>query len=324
MIVILTAIANEAEDWTVNVLDGVENVVWSSSGTGPGPIDITWDGKVGGSYVPGIYRLQLSTASSQQLMSASSTTSLWPVAISKRSGSVLITIALRVQMEGDEAAPIVDIWLKDAESVMDQCLASGIPFTIIADPQWETGEASSLIGMGHVQRKGVKDWLRDPFKCWFHAGHGRWMNGRTFLKFYDRRSGKLVCGDDFQQLMILPGQYRLVQLNSCNGAGLDSGNLDTSIAEAFGIDDQSEGACFISWCHAYGDWEYYHGIPYERLNGSGWTRDFWGFFGEEGCTVSAAQSQTLAPPGYWWLTDRMHEYLVTYGDPGWVFIDDLR
>ena len=323
----LTGMANESDDWTVDVLNHLDNVVFSSSGTGPGPIDIVWDGKISGSYVPGAYRMEFSTGSGG-LMSAG-TSDWWTILISYNTGTVLITLATRTY---DNSNPTLRrIFYSDVQSVVDQCYRNNIAFTLLADPQWVSGPSTEFIGMGRRPRRGMSERLLDPFKAWFNAGHGEWrrcydvrpplppLPRRTHLSFTDG----WFCGADFQALPIPPGQYRLVQLNSCWGAGLDAGNLDLSIAAAFGI-SFNNGSWFIGWCHSYGDWEYFHDIPYNRLNGSGWTRDFWDLFGQPGYTVWSAQSDALLPAGrYWWLTDDMHNYLVNAGYP-YVMIDDLK
>ena len=308
----LTGTANEADDWTVDVLDHSDSVIFSSSGTGPGPIDVAWDGKIGGSYVPGIYRMEFS-AGSGGLLAAGGSGSSWPITIS-RHGTVLITISTRFKDSSDPT--LRDALFSDIQSVIDQCYANNIAFTIIADPQWRTWPSQTALGMGRRVRKGMQDWLLDPFKAWFNAEHGYWDTcghsptlPRSQLFFYDPMQ---VCGEDFWALSIPAGQYHLVQLNSCWGAGFDEGHLDTTIAEAFGIDDWSEGACFMGWCHRYGN--------VDGLDGSDWTRTLWSYFGG-GYTVSQAQLLTLFSPYYW---GSMHEYLVTIGDPYTVWISDLQ
>ena len=174
----------------------------------------------------------------------------------------------------------------------------------------------------------MREWLLDPFKCWFNVGHAKWMKCdadeptqpmRTHLSFVD----SYICGNDIAGISIPYGQYHLVQLNSCHSAGQDWGDLDLSIAQAFSISFGAESA-FIGWCHGYGDWDYFLGIPYNRLNGSGWTNDFWTLFGEPGYPLEWAETESLLPAGrYWWLTDDMHDYLVNVGYP-YVMIDDLR
>ena len=319
----LTGMANEADDWSVNVLDQSDSVVFSSSGNGPGPIDVVWDGKIGGSYLPGVYRMEFTTGSGG-LMSAGGDESWWTYLISYGHATVLITIATRL---ADTSEPdLRRIGYSDVQSVIDQCHRNGIKFTILADPQWLTGISTTNLGMGNRTRRGLREWLLDPYKCWLNVGHAEWRPcstapgpSRMHLCLVDC----FVCGADIAAVPIPYGQYRLVQLNSCHSAGQDSGNPDLSFAEAFHISFNSE-SWFIGWCHGYGDWEYWHGIPYDRLNGSGWTSDFWNLFGESGYTVYAAQSETLLPAGrYWWLTDSMHEYLINVGYP-YVMIDDLR
>jgi len=304
----VTGIANEAEDWTVQVLDHSANVVSSGTGTGPGAIDVTWDGKASGSYVLGIYSVEFSTGGNG-LMSSGADTS-WPLTVSSH-GSVLITIATRMPDSSDPT--LRDAWFSDIQSVIDQCYANGISFTILADPQWRSKASLESLGMGGHWRKGMEDWLRDPFNGWFHCGHGSWdtKSQRTKLLFYGLPGE--VTGDNFEALAIPGEQYHLVELNSCYGAGGDLGHLDSSIAAAFGIGGWSEGACFMGWCHRYGN--------VDGLDGSDWTRTFWGYFGQ-GYTVS--QAQFLTP---WFGSPYhgdMHEYLVTFGDPYTVWISDLQ
>lgn len=83
--IVLSAQLNTTGAWSIEIRNYKNNsLAYSTSGTGPGPIQATWDGKIGGSYTSGFYKVIFSTESSGgQYITQQSTTREYIVTISE-------------------------------------------------------------------------------------------------------------------------------------------------------------------------------------------------------------------------------------------------
>jgi hypothetical protein len=328
----LSAYMNSSGTWSTEIRNCKDDsVAYTTSGTGPGPISLSWDGKISGTYIPGIYKI---TVSAQPTGDSPPTTRDYNITISQANASTLICGKLR----GDED------WSRETSvdemiAVADACRARGVTYTLVADPLWVYDDDAHYPygedpNQGHRLRLGFKAWINKGFHNFFYSTHGKtqYKNGkwRSSILFDTTGDQAYVYGTDydwplserfaiaaFSDCGINPDQYRIVHINACWSWGNYLHGVDTSLPNAFGNYGYVENdQTYIGWSFYY----YPTGTPLSdglSPNGTMWTKEFWRQLGM-GYTVYQADQRTLTSGNYhgW-----MHYLLGTYGGDMVTFLD---
>lgn len=318
--------------WSAEIKDYRNGtLVYSSSGTGPGPVQASWDGKVNGNFAPGIYAI---TLSSQPTGQSVPTERQYLATISRASTSTLICGKFQGEDDWSREASIQEMY-----AVADGCEAQGVTYTLLADPLWVFDDDPHYPygtdpNQGSRLRLGFKAWINKGYHNFFYSTHGKseYTKGkwRSSILFDSTGGQVFVYGTDydwtptqrqiisaFSDLDIWSDQFRIVQINACWSAGNYLRGVDATIPNAFGNygaveDDQA----YLGWMFYY----YPSGSPIvEALspNGTQWTKEFWRQLGL-GYTVAQAEWNTTFYNQHYrgW----MHNFLSVYGGPDVTYL----
>ena len=110
----------ESGTWSFQITDSSNNVVYSTSGTGPGPIQASWDGKTSGVYNRGIYKATTTTTSEH----AAANTQI--ITISAANAKVLICGIFR-----DEEGWSRQASMDEMSAVADACEERNLTYTLL-------------------------------------------------------------------------------------------------------------------------------------------------------------------------------------------------
>ncbi len=330
----LTAQMSVPGTWSVQITDQSNNVVYSNTGTGPGTMTASWDGKQNGSYVDGIYTVTISAADSTATQLASKT--LYAT-VSPGNGDALVCIEVRDSPYVSDT--FHDEYYDEMIAVSDGCRARGLRCTLVIDPLWmeryekQDGQIVQVSGypyaedpdMGNLRRLTIGGWLAKPYHYFFYAGHGDWdSNNYERIQFVDELGGmRNVAGivsppnpanPALSDIGINPSQYRIVELNLCwSGGNIDNGYwAEVGIPQAFfgmGAPGSLSGQLYVGWVGPYGPRSI--GVPViDGLFpcGTQWTSLFWSYLGEYCGAEQAAEFATDEYAGF------QANYLYGYGD----------
>lgn len=264
----LTAQMADAGTWSVEIRDyRADTPVYSTSGSGPGPIEAEWDGKVNGEYAPGIYKIIVSVLPSGQ---GTGTTRQYVATISRANASMLICGKVRGEEQWSADASIQEMY-----SVADACEAANVSYTMLLDPLWiENGDDRQYPyavdpNQGNRLRYSFNAWIKKGFHNFFYSTHGEMRKPtgewQSAILFDSTDGQQFVYGDDyvwpsiaqpficaFSDLNISPGQFNIVHINACYSGGntqlVDPFHyykllplyFEVEIPIAFGIPDEME------------------------------------------------------------------------------------
>jgi len=281
--------------WSIKITDSNDNPVYTTSGTGSGLINCSWDGKISNQFTTGIYVVNFEV-DGQTLENTGCF-----ISATRESHCQALVAGV---FEGDG-------WLlrrasgREMEAFGRACEHKGIKVYYYVDPTWSrNGDITQPMGMRDLLETRAYKYLY----LTAHGGNDIYFDDhyRTNITFAD---GTLVMGDNhwvpanmrgnwpaFSDIGLAEHSVNISWFNVCYSGGSPE-EEDPSFAYALGCRNDEMGSTFVGWRDKYRPLGGPFGLPLLGglcPNGEGWCKDVWYYLGDQVHFWSVSESMAKA------------------------------